>query len=261
MKPHCLSLIVCLLLSGAPAAFAQSDPAIDACIARNKMEPGYIRAARISTRDRAGFDRDTVLKIYGRTRPDGNREVLVHFVEPEDVKGSAFLMRESETGAEMWFRAGPDEKAKRIEGAGRLLHLLGTDFSYEDFEQMLAFDHPEETRRLDDTTLRRRAVYVVETRPGKDDSSAYERVVTFVDKEKCVALRIELYERGKGLRKTLMVNPSHLHKKGSLWIPQFLLMEDLVDYTTTVFMVDSTQQDIETTEEAFRKEGLALPSP
>ena len=128
------------------------------------------------------------------------------------------------------------------------------------FEQMLAFDHPAETRRLDDTTLRRRAVYVVETRPGKDDSSAYERVVTFVDKEKCVALRIELYERGKGLRKTLMVNPSHLHKKGSLWIPQFLLMEDLVDYTTTVFMVDSTQQDVETTEEAFRKEGLALPS-
>ncbi len=258
MKPCSLILAVCLLASVPPSSHAESDPAIEACIARNKMEPGYIRAARISTRDRAGFDRDTVIKIFGRTRPDGMREVLVQFTEPEDAKGSVFLMREIEGGTEMWFRAGPDEKAKRVEGAGRLLRLLGTDFSYEDFEQMIAFDHPKQTKRLEDTTLRRRAVYVVETRPAPGDSSAYERVVTFVDKEKCVALRIELYQKGKGLRKTLMVNPSHLHRKGVLWIPQFLLMEDLVDYTTTVFMVDSTQQDVEQTEAMFRKEDLAL---
>jgi hypothetical protein len=258
MNPSNLILALCLIATVPLSAHAQSDPEIELCIARNKMEPGYIRAARISTRDRAGFDRDTVIKIFGRTRPDGMRELLVHFIEPDDVKGSAFLMRENATGTEMWFRAGPDEKAKRIEGAGRLLRLLGTDFSYEDFEQMIAFDHPKETKRLDDTTLRRRAVYVVETRPAADEGSAYERVVTFIDKEKCVALRIELYEKAKGLRKTLMVNPAHLHQKGDLWIPQFMLMEDLVDYTTTVFMIDSTQQDIEQTDEAFRKEGLAL---
>ena len=57
-----------------------------------------------------------------------------------------------------------------------------------------------------------------------------------------MALRTELYEQGKGLRKTLMVNPTHLRKKGNVWIPQLAIMEDLLNYTSTVFLVDSTEQ-------------------
>ena len=243
MRTSCLALAALLSWPGpAWAEAAGLTPEVAACIERNIVEPDSIRAVRISSRDRAGFDRDTVIKLHGRRNAAGQREVLVSFVEPEEVKGSSFLMLERPTGTEMYFKPSPDEPAKKVSGAGRLLNMLGTDFTYEDFEHLLAFDKPRETKRLDDDVLRGRPVYVVESLPREGQGSAYNRVVTFIDQERCVALRTELYERGKGLRKTLMVNPTHLTKKGDVWIPQLALMEDLLNFTSTVFLVDSTEQ-------------------
>ncbi len=253
-------LLVALLLacSGATAAAPKTAEEIRACVAANTPEVTHVQVVQLTTTDRVGNERVTRAHVYGRRDENGLRRVLARFTEPPELVGSAFLFIERADATELVVRSPELDSVKQVTAREMMGSVAGTDFSYEDFEQMIAFDHPEQTRRLEDTTLRRRAVYVVETRPAPGDSSAYERVVTFVDKEKCVALRIELYQKGKGLRKTLMVNPSHLHRKGDLWIPQFLLMEDLVDYTTTVFMVDSTQQDVEETEEAFRREGLAL---
>lgn len=234
------ALLSCLGPSWAEAA--EPSPEVTACLERNILEPDTIRAVRISSRDRAGFDRDTVIKLHGRRNEAGQREVMVSFVEPEDLKGSSFLMLERSAGTEMYFKPAPDEPAKRVAGAGRLLNMLGTDFTYEDFEHLLAFDKPRETKRLDDEVLRGRPVYVVESFPQEGPGTAYNRVVTFIDQERCVALRTELYEQGKGLRKTLMVNPTHLRKKGNVWIPQLAIMEDLLNYTSTVFLVDSTEQ-------------------
>ena len=261
MRAPCLALVALMSFSGValtPSAWSAEGAGpgdeVTACLERNIAEPDTIRGVRISSRDRAGFDRDTVLKIHGRRNAANQREVMVSFVEPEDVAGSSFLMLERPGGTEMYFRTSADEPAKRVSGAGRLLNLLGTDFTYEDFEHLLAFDKPRSTKRLDDDVLRGRKVYVVEAIPNEALGSAYNRIVTFVDQEKCVALRTELYEKGKGLRKTLMVNPTHLHKKGNVWIPQLALMEDLLNYTTTVFMVDSTEQQ-ELPEEMFQAAG------
>lgn len=249
MRAPRLALVALMSFSGvAPAPSAGSAEAAEAadevaaCLERNIAEPDTIRAVRISSRDRAGFDRDTVLKMHGRRNAENQRELMASFVEPEDVAGSSFLMLERPGGTEMYFKTSRDLPAKRVAGAGRLLNLLGTDFTYEDFEHLLAFDKPRSTKRLDDDVLRGRKVYVIESLPKEGPGSAYNRIITYVDQEKCVALRTELYEKGKGLRKTLMVNPTHLHKKGNVWIPQLALMEDLLNYTTTVFMVDSTEQ-------------------
>ena len=48
------------------------------------------------------------------------------------------------------------------------------------------FDKPRSTKRLDDDVLRGRKVYVVEAIPNEALGSAYNRIVTFVDQEKCV---------------------------------------------------------------------------
>lgn len=221
---------------------------------RNVAEPSSVRAVRISSRDRAGTDRVTLIRIFGRRTEEGHRQLLVRFVEPEDVAGSAFLMLERDGPNEMYFRSSEIPKAKRIAGAGRALALLGTDFSYEDFEHLMAFRRPEESKRLEDEVIRERPVYVVEARPT--EGSAYERIVTYVDKETCVALRMELYEAGRGLRKRLMVNPNAVRKLGDIWVPQLALMEDELNFTSTVFMVDSSQQDTSLTAADFTPEAL-----
>jgi hypothetical protein len=248
-----------LLLGPGPAGAAppsgEDSERLAACIARNVPEPSSVRAVRISSRDRAGTDRVTLIRIFGRRDENGYRQLLVRFMEPEDVKGSAFLMLERPGENEMYFRSTEIPKAKRIKGAGRALALLGTDFSYEDFEHLMAFRRAEEPLRLDDELVRDRPVYVIESRPQQ--GSAYVRIVTYIDKETCVALRMELYEAGRGLRKRLMVNPSAVRKLGDIWVPQLALMEDELNFTSTVFMVDSSQQDDSLTAADFTPESLS----
>ena len=62
--------------------------------------------------------------------------------------------------------------------------------------KQLSDSHAE---RFPDDTLAGRAVYVLMSYP--DESSGYVKVATYIDKESCVPLKTEFYERGHELRK------------------------------------------------------------
>ncbi len=240
-----------LLVPGAASEAGTTEAEIAACVQRNAPQSDSIRAVRISSKDRTGEERETLIKIYSRPQEDGLRRVSVEFIEPEDLKGASFLMLEREGPNEMYFRTAKDAKAKRVSGAARSLGLFGSDITYEDFEHLMAFRRPEESKRLPDETHRDREVYVVETRSA---DSSYDRIVTSIDKERCVALRAELYEKGKGLRKELSVNPNRVLKRGAVWVPQVAVMTDLRDGTSTMFLIDSTEQDVAMDDSLFSVE-------
>lgn len=213
------------------------------CLQDTVPEPDSVRALRIVARDRTGDERVTVVKLFGGRSDEGYRQLLVRFIEPKDVAGAAFLMLEGREQSETYFKPGPDQPPKRITGAGRSTALFGSDFSYEDFEYLHGFTRRGDKKRLEDAAIDERAVFVQETRPGAEAHSAYESIVTFVDKKTCVPLRMEMFEVGGKLRKVLSVNPSQILKRGPIWIPHRALMRDIRDYTTTQMLVDSTEQD------------------
>ena len=105
--------------------------------------------------------------------------------------------------------------------------MFGTDFSYEDFERLLGMAADASRTRLPDAELEGRPVYVLEGRPAPDSGSAYERVVTFVERERCVALRTESWERAGGLRKLLEADPQQITREGSDWIARSQKLSDL----------------------------------
>jgi hypothetical protein len=104
-------------------------------------------------------------------------------------------------------------------------------------------------------------VYVIETRPADAAHSAYERIVSFVDKEKCVALRVEFYEAGDRLRKELIVNPNQVLKRGSVWIAHMAVIRDIRQFTTTQFLVDSTRHEEDLPDSIFTVEALQQAAP
>jgi hypothetical protein len=249
-------LLASLLLSPAFASAEEAEVSADitACAERNVPEPDSIRAVRITARDRLGAEQVTVVKMYGRRTEEGSRQLLVRFLEPEDVRGTSFLVLERDGENEMYFMSPDLGEPKRIAGTQRASTLFGTDYSYEDFEHLQAFKRPGSSRRLEDDEIGNRPVYVVESRSVDSD---YERILTFVDKETCVALRMEMYEQGGRLRKELDVNPDFVRRKGAIWIANMALMHDLRDATTTQLLVDSTEQDVEFPEGLF---SIASPS-
>ena len=257
MKPTCLVAAV-LLLGSQPGIAEESEPgvAVAECMLRNLPEPDSIRTLRITAIDRLGAKQTTIAKVSGRRTAAGLRRVLVRFTEPQDLRGSAFLMLENENGNEMYFRSSDIAEVKRITGVQKGITLFGTDFTYADFEQLQALNRPGETKRREDQEVGGRPVYVVETHPAVDEGSSYATVVTYVDKKTCVALRMELYEERAELRKVLSANPEQVLKRGKAWIPHMLLMKDLRDETQTQILVESVNQDVRFSDLNFSVEAL-----
>jgi hypothetical protein len=241
--PHLLLSAGLLLPLNAPAEGPKGPTEVSACMQRNTPEPDSIRAIRMVARDRVGAERVTVVKLYGRTTEEGNREVRIRVQKPDEIRGDSLLILERPTETEMYFKSSDSPKAKRIRTAGQSMPLFGSDFTYEDFAHLLAMNRPGKSRRLADEEVGDRSVYVLETRAGKVDSS-YDSITTFVDKERCMALRIEFYDTDDQLRKVLSVNPAQVLKRGDIWLAHMSTMRDLRDRTTTQVFVDSEEQDV-----------------
>ncbi len=234
-----------------------SPTELTACMRRNMPEPDSVRALRIVARDRVGSERITVVRLYGRRTEEGGRQVLLRVVSPEDLKGDALLILETSTAIEMYFKSTDFPKAKRIRAEGRSIPLFGSDLTYEDFAHLLALNRPGRSKRLEDDRIGDRPVFVVETRSKTSAGSSYDSIVTFVDKERCVALRVEFFDRNDTLRKILSVNPTQIMKRGDIWLAHMSTMRDLRDRTTTQVFVDSTDHDVQLTDETFSIETLA----
>jgi hypothetical protein len=239
--PLLLAALVTPALAAEPEE-AQAAAEVVACAKRNLEEPDSVRAVRLTSRDRVGTETVIVVKLYGRRVEGGLRQLFVEFIEPEDMRGSSLLVLEREGENEVYFTSSELEKPKRITGTGKFAPLLGPVITFEDLEYIFGFDQPGESKLRDDGELLERPVHVLEIRPNGGEDSAYDRVVAYVDRETCVALRIEFYQAGR-LRKEFSVNPKWIHRHGSVWIANMSMMRDVRDRTTTQVLVDSTDQE------------------
>ena len=152
-----------------PAELEATD--VTACAQRNLPEPDSLRAVRITRRDRDGNEKVSRLRMYGRRNPEGLREMVLRFAEPEDIKGVAFLFIERADGNDIYFTSPEFNRPKRIESKGRGAELFGTDLTYEDFEHMHGINRPGEWKRQADDVVRERPVYVIETRPADPETA------------------------------------------------------------------------------------------
>lgn len=257
MSRHCTlrSLGIAALLLGAPAASASSDAEVKDCIERNTPEPENVRAVRITRRDpRAGSKRIIILKLYGQRAPDGGRQLLVRFLKPDDIRGASVLLLEREGGTEVYMASPELPKPQRIRSTDRAGLLFGTDVSFEDLEWLEGFRIGSALERKPDSKEGLHDVYVVETHP---DDSAYSRVISYVDKETCLPLRMDLFGANGRLRKEVTTDRRAHVRHGEAWMAHDMLVRDVRDLTSTHFMTDTHQQDVLLPDGLFSVEGMA----
>ncbi len=99
-------------------------------------------------------------------------------------------------------------------------------------------------------------MWVVETQPEDASSSAYESLLTFIDKETCIPLKIEMYGPGGRVRKVLNVDPNQIQKRGDVWIAHHAMMKDVRDYTETQLLVESVETHVEFPADRFDPSSL-----
>ncbi len=105
-----------------------------------------------------------------------------------------------------------------------------------------------------------RKVFVLEGRPSRGEESAYERIVSFVDQERCIPIQTELYEKGERLRKVMVMPAEKITKEAESWVPRLVLVKDLVNKTQTELLVDEIELDKKLPRKLFSESELVSGS-
>jgi outer membrane lipoprotein-sorting protein len=230
------------------AVSAASDGAdgldeVVACVRANEPRESVVQEAEITTLDSTGADRTIEAKVYWKRDKKRLSRVYVSVEEPANLRGSAFLMIErADRPDDMWLYLPEIRKVRRISSRTVSGSLFGTDFSYEDIKNLRPEFSKDDGRRLPDAEIDGRGVYVVEVEPDASTGSSYSRIVSYVDREYCVPLKMEFYAESD-LRKVMTINPEKLTREANIWVPRDIVLRDLDNETESRFVVAEVEID------------------
>jgi hypothetical protein len=259
MKRRWLSIAMLVLVS-TPAWAVDTPHDVLACMARNEPQRSIVQTITLRSIDRVGSESLSKATLYWRKQGERS-DLLMSFFDPPDMNGAALLIEESGPGkpSTMHLYVPALGRARRVSAKGSTGAVLGTNFSFEDFEHLYGIARYGEIQTGGEQEIEGRAVHVIEGQPPPESGSAYERVVIAVDAETCVPLRMELFEAGDRLRKRMEIDPAKVRLEGSMRLPGSVLMSDLRAETSSELIVEALEVDAEipsqTFEPAWRSNG------
>jgi negative regulator of sigma E activity len=133
--------------------------------------------------------------------------------------------------------------------------MMGSDFSYQDIMESDKLTDLYDFKILKEEELNGRPCYVLEGVVREGVKVSYYRRVSWVDKERFIGLKEELYAQSGRLLKETKVN--ELEKINERWIPVDSVMEDkLRKNTYTEFKISLIDFNPEIPEETFTLQNL-----
>lgn len=152
---------------------------------RNKAGKESIRNVRVKTLEMTG---------------DGDKSLSI-FDEPADVKGTASLTwSHSDKPDEQWLYLPALKRVKRISSKNKSGPFMGSEFAFEDIGSQEVDKYTY--KYLRDESLDGKESFVMERYPI-DKNSGYTKQLSWIEKERHIAVKIDFYDRKGSLLKTL----------------------------------------------------------
>jgi hypothetical protein len=231
-----LALMLALHAGASLAGELETGEQIRNCTRDNSPDSTSIQLIELKSVDRAAGERKMDARLHWKKSEDGDVRLMIRVISPQDLKGSSYLVIENEPRDTVYVYLPALAKPRRIVGGGGRA-IWSTDFSYEDIRLLQMESSQTEVERLPDAEVAGRPTYVIATQPDPARESGYERIVSYVDKETCVALKTEYFEANGVLRKHLLVDPETIEEVSGKWIARDLAMTDLRDDTQSWIQV------------------------
>jgi outer membrane lipoprotein-sorting protein len=240
------------------AAAAEGVAEIETCMRANLPSSSSVQIVRLDHVDHSGSTADTKeTKIFWKRTPEGLSRVRIQVNSPAKDRGSAYLLRENATGESEVFVYLPEiGKPRRIPPTGFSGTLFGTSFSYEDVKRIQELGGGSASERLPDATVGDVRATVVAVSLSPESTSAYRRLVYYVDAERCVPLKIEFFDRDGELCKRLVADPEQITREGKGWLVRSLVLEDLRDESRTELVVEEIEVDAKIRDSVFSHTNL-----
>ena len=238
-----LFAIVLLVPSGPARARADGDSpeAIASCVQANLPDETSIQQVLFRSTDRAGSAREILAKVWWRRFNGGRSRVLLRVLAPEDLRDSSLLMIERKSGSDIFLYLPELKKVRRVTSHTLSGSLFGSDFTYEDFQQLQGMQIDGRTEVLDDTDVGGVDAHALVQYPGPETGSSYQRVVSYVAKNDCVPLKSEMWENGDRLRKVMSVDRESVFVQEKIRMPRKIRMDDELNKTFTELEIQTIE--------------------
>jgi hypothetical protein len=193
-KVFCTTLLLAFLASVAGEAARQvaNDSVADWM---HRMSEALVPAESARARARLEFHElgETGVSIdmeVSRRRQPSEKHTFIEVIEPEVARGTVYeVVARGDESLERWEYLPPVRRLRRTSGIPRTDHFMGTDFTYEDldFADALERQQGRVERVLQDDG--RELVQVT-----SDAYHEYDKVVTLIDPETSLPIRVSFYD-------------------------------------------------------------------
>ena len=175
---------------------------------------------------------------------------LVEFTNSQD-RGTKFLKREDD----LWMFFPDAEEIIKISGHMLNQGMMGSDFSYQDVMESDKLTDLYDFEIIKEEEFDGRPCYVLEGIAREGVKVSYYRRVSWIDRERFIGLKEELYTQSGRLLKETKVNK--IEKIEERWVPTNSVMENkLRKDTYTEFTITQIKFNLEIPEETFTLQNL-----
>ena len=175
---------------------------------------------------------------------------LVEFTNSQD-RGTKFLKREDD----LWMFFPDAEEIIKISGHMLNQGMMGSDFSYQDVMEADKLTDLYDFEIIKEEELDGRPCYVLEGIAREGVKVSYYRRVSWIDKERFIGLKEELYAQSGRILKETKANV--IEEIEGRWVPTNSVMENkLRKDTYTEFTITQIKFNLEIPEETFTLQNL-----
>lgn len=175
---------------------------------------------------------------------------LTEFANPRD-RGTKFLKRNDE----LWMFFPDAEDVVKISGHMLEQGMMGSDYSYQDMMESTKLTELYDFEIIKEEEYQGRSCYVMEGIVKPEADVSYYRRVSWIDKERSVLLKEELYARSGRLLKVMKIK--EVKKIEGRWFATHSVMRNkLRRDTRTEFIVKSIEFNVDIPESTFSLQRL-----
>jgi len=239
-------IVLCILIS-AGTVFGQY-PSGEQIL--NKIDENMSSKNRILLSKMVIYGRWGSRTIESRSWIQGAEKSFTEYLSPAREKGTKML----KLGDQLWMYSPSTDRIIQISGHMLRESVMGSDLSYEDMMEDPKLTNNYKAEVTGTEIIDERQCWVVEL-SAKKDNLAYHSRKMWIDRERNIPLKEELYAKsGKLLKKTELKDIKQIQGR---WFPKRILFKDMLKSGDgTEFIIETIQFDQDISEYIFSKAAL-----
>ncbi|MDD5584493.1 MAG: outer membrane lipoprotein-sorting protein [Candidatus Omnitrophica bacterium] len=183
----------------------------------------------------------------------GLRKILIRFSSPADIRQTGLLTRENAGADDTQFLYLPAlKKIRRIATNDKEQTFVGTDFNYEDLENLKVDNYTYSAARDDAREGKECYFYEATAKPGAN--TVYSRMRTWTDKESFIRVYVEYFDKKGQLVK--IGTAKDIEQIDGIWTPLYISMESLADGHKTEIVTTNVVYNSGLSDELFEQLNL-----